>query len=117
MNGNLVPKHRIIQLGKWVNLLQLKGYDIKLNTTSRVPANSNAWFSGFTDAEGCFNLNVFKRKESNTGFRVILRFTLSQRDEKTLLLIKDLIKFGNVYKKKVKYLAYFCILILLLPIL
>lgn len=102
MNGNLVQEHRIIQLGKWVDFLQLKGYDIKLNPSSRVPTYCDAWFSGFTDAEGCFNLNVFKRKESNTGFRFIIRFTLPQRDDKTLLLIKDLIKLGNVSKKKSK---------------
>jgi len=100
LNGNLVQEHRINQLGKWVDHLQLKGYDIKLKTTSRIPTYYDAWFSGFTDAEGCFNLHVFKRKESNTGFRVIIRFTLPQRDEKTLLLIKDFIKFGNVSKKK-----------------
>jgi len=102
LNGNLVQEHRIIQLGKWIDLLQLKGYDIALNSTSRLPTYGDAWFSGFTDAEGCFNLHVFKRKESKTGFRVNIRFTLPQRDEKTLLLIKDLIKFGNVSKKKSK---------------
>lgn len=100
LNGNLVQEHRLNQLGQWIAHFKLKGYNIKLDTSSRIPTYDDAWFTWFTDAEGCFNLHVFNRKESKPNLRLNTRFTLSQRYEKTLLLIKDLIKFGNVSKKK-----------------
>jgi len=57
----------------------------------------DAWLSGFTDAEGCFNVSILKRLESKLGFIVILRFMLDQKDAESLLIsIKHLLNYGNV---------------------
>lgn len=58
------------------------------------------WIAGFTDAEGCFDLDIYKSRTS-VGFGVTLRFRLVQhaRDAK---LINNLISFlgcGKAYTK------------------
>lgn len=102
-NGNLVLENRSKQLNKWFNVLNtttIKDYAI-LNFNFKdqliVPSTSNAWLSGFTDAEGCFNVNIGIRKNTINGHRVILRFLLDQKDAySTLLNIKNLFGYGQV---------------------
>lgn len=61
------------------------------------PNLKDAWLSGFTDAEGCFNVAIQPRFNTVTGYRVSLRFILDQKNaESTLLQIRDLFKFGQV---------------------
>jgi hypothetical protein len=61
------------------------------------PNLSDAWLSGFTDAEGCFNVAIQPRVNTVTGFRISLRFLLDQKNaESTLLHVRDLFKFGQV---------------------
>lgn len=43
------------------------------------PTLNDAWLSGFTDAEGCFNVKIDKRSNTVTGFSVMLRFILDQK--------------------------------------
>ena len=57
------------------------------------------WLAGFISGEGCFILNLFKSSAYKTGFKIQLRFQITQhsRDEQ---LIKSLIEYfgcGNVY--------------------
>jgi hypothetical protein len=57
------------------------------------------WLAGFTSGEGCFILNLFKSSAYKTGFKVQLRFQITQhsRDE---ALFRSLIEYfgcGNVY--------------------
>ena len=53
--------------------------------------NSN-WFSGFSDGESCFTINIVKNSLSKIGYIVNLRFQVSQhiRDEN---LLKSMVKF------------------------
>ncbi len=61
------------------------------------PSLLDSWLSGFTDAEGCFNVNIKPRLQTITGYRVSLRFLLDQKNaESTLLKITDLFGFGQV---------------------
>ena len=124
-NGNLVLPNRLKQLSKWINVLNNKDIFIKPIFCSTVytsaydtvnikkidfidklilPSISDAWLSGFTDAEGCFNINIGVRKNTLNGHRVILRFLLDQKDAYfTLLNIRNLIGFGKVsIKSKTK---------------
>lgn len=92
-NGNLVIPRRINQLDVWLN--RLGGID--LNATPVIPSLTDSWLSGFTDAEGCFNINIFKRSDTLTGFRVMLRFLLDQKGAEQLLVhISTLFGFGTV---------------------
>ena len=65
------------------------------------PTLKDYWLSGFTDAEGCFNVKIEKRSNTYTGYRVILRFLLDQKNAQSLLLnIRELFGFGTVYLRK-----------------
>lgn len=128
-NGNLVLPHRHKQLGEWIKALnkeaylnlapsegptlersRLRGVATLANSslgrsfgwpTLMKPNLSDAWLSGFTDAEGCFNIAIQPRPNTVTGYRVSLRFLLDQKNaESTLLHVRDLFKFGQVFVRK-----------------
>ena len=84
-NGNLVLKKRNAQLKFWLEKL-----NIKQKNNIVYPLLNNSWLSGFIDAEGCFNVTLFKRKEMNLGYQVKLRFMIDQKDSlDTMLFIKS----------------------------
>ena len=118
-NGNLCLKHRILQLNRWITDINVKlsgGPGIRLDSrasiTSKIyglssllilietpilPTLNDAWLSGFTDAEGCFNVNLTTRANTKSGFRVQLRFFLDQKNAESFLnQIKDLFGYGAV---------------------
>ena len=94
-NGNLVLKHRIKQLSLWFSILDQKGVKLpKFNDKPISLTLDDAWLSGFTDAEGCFNVGITLRKDgrskrpatsetwptSNLSKRVVQRFILDQNN-------------------------------------
>ena len=105
-NGNLIIRHRINQLNKWyITLLKLKRLNIfqKFNIisipniilTPIKPSLNDSWLSGFTDAEGCFSVNIYNVKNKTELCQC--RYILDQKDGKDLLLyIRDILKYGNV---------------------
>jgi hypothetical protein len=101
-NGNLVLSHRLNQLGEWINVLnKSNNMQLVLNPTLMKSNLSDPWLSGFTDAEGCFNIKIQPRLNTITGYRVVIRFLWDQKDaEFTLLYIRDLFKFGQVNIRK-----------------
>nr|QCQ69106.1 LAGLIDADG endonuclease [Powellomyces hirtus] len=117
-NGNLAITKSVQHLGRWVNdvnaRLTLPGsviYGLCLPVTHInslfLPTLSDPWLSGFTDADGCFNVNICKRKEAKSGFRVILRFILDQKHAKLLLeFIRDLFGSGFVSIRGVDMYRY-----------
>lgn len=56
------------------------------------------WFVGFTDAEGCFIINPFLKKNelSISSFVFMFKITLHKDDEKVLRIIKDRLRIGGV---------------------
>lgn len=108
-NGNLVLIHRQSQLLYWINVFNSSVNLAKVEhiTTLMVPTLSDAWLSGFTDAEGCFNVKIEKRANTVTGYRVILRFLLDQKNaELVLLLIRDLFGYGQVSQRSKINIVY-----------
>ncbi len=107
-NGNLHLEHRIDQLINWYNILSIMPkFDItKFNldsipkpiTTPMKVTLDDAWLSGFTDAEGCFNITWVRKMYPRK------RFILDQKDaEKLLLHVKYLLlNCGTVYSRKTK---------------
>lgn len=87
-NGNLFLKHRIEQLDKWIKFLQSKSIN---NLSNERPVNislKDGWLSGFTDAEGCFNVHITKRDANTVGYNTKLRFILDQNDFYALEIIQ-----------------------------
>ena len=119
-NGNLCITHRITQLGKWLTDINLKLSTpgsiiygqcptITLITTPFKPSLTNAWLSGFTDAEGCFNVSITKRDNTVSGYRVNLRFLLDQKNSLYLLtLIRDLFGYGKVIVRSKDMYRFYC---------
>lgn len=96
-NGNLVLPHRIAQLKSWLKLLT----NIQLIETSVLPSLNDSWLSGFADAEGCFNVKIESRSNTVTGFRVVIRFLLDQKNAELLLLhVRNIFGYGNVSLRK-----------------
>lgn len=101
-NGNFFQEHRINQLRDWIYQLNQKGYNITHDPSPMwaLPSLTDAWLSGFTDAEGCFSTQITKRDSARTGFRISIRFTIAQRDNNSLLFIRQLFGFGSVHEFK-----------------
>jgi len=86
-NGNLVLNKRKIQLKRWLDAQNI----VEITTNNLLPSLANAWLSGIIDAEGCFNVTLFKREAMALGYQVKLRFMIDQKDSlDTLLIIKNL---------------------------
>lgn len=59
----------------------------------------DAWLSGFTDAEGCFNVTVSKNARFALGYVVRMRFILDQKNEAVLATVQALFGFGKVTER------------------
>lgn len=123
-NGNLVLEHRKSQLSYWIQVLnnnppsgfntsialdgvtstakELEKKIFKLELIDKLikPTTKDGWLSGFTDAEGCFNVQIDKRSNTVIAegyFRVMLRFILDQKNSEYLLLhIREIFGYGSV---------------------
>jgi len=119
-NGKFATTHRVTQLGKWLDEINLKLVTpgsrifglcstITLITTLFKPNLKNSWLSGFTDAEGCFNVNISIRNNTISGHRVQLRFMLDQKNAFELFsLIRDLFGQGKVILRSPNMYRYYC---------
>ena len=97
-NGNLAQNHRIKQLALWVDALNNRfGFDtIKLNNIPVSITLQDAWLSGFTDAEGCFNVSITANTRYTLGYVIKMRYLLDQKDNLILNKICELFEFGKV---------------------
>jgi len=78
--------------------INFKQQQRRYSTSSIV--NINPWIlTGFTDAEGCFNLSIVRNKKYKAGWAVLPRFqiTLHEKDKTLLEQIKDLFSVGQIY--------------------
>ncbi len=119
-NGNLCLKNRVTQLGKWITEINLRlstptsniyglCSTVSLITTLFKPSITNAWLSGFTDAEGCFNVSIIKRDNTVSGSSVILRFIIDQKNSLYLLtLIRDQFGYGKVIVRSKDMYRFYC---------
>ena len=97
-NGNLAVNNRIEQLSLWINALNNRfGSDtIKLNNTPVSITLQDAWLSGFTDAEGCFNISITANSRYTLGHVIKMRYLLDQKDSLILNKICELFGLGKV---------------------
>ena len=97
-NGNLAITRRIQQLSLWVQALNNRfgANTIVLINTSVSVTLQDAWLSGFTDAEGCFNVSITSNARYALGHVIKMRYLLDQKDSTILLIIRNLFGFGKV---------------------
>ncbi|KAM9988359.1 hypothetical protein ACTFIZ_005866, partial [Dictyostelium cf. discoideum] len=98
-NGNTLILHRQQQVIKWLTLINHLKWDLLILERRELEVNlTTSWLSGFTDAEGCFNITIQKRQEANFGYRVRAKFTLDQNHGQVVLTqICNLFGYGRVY--------------------
>ena len=97
-NGNLHLLHRINQLVAWEKLWNGKNKDNQLKAITKPVKLSlnNSWFSGFVDAEGCFNVYVAKNNKE-----VRLRFIVDQKEGALFFNdLKHILIHGSIYNRK-----------------
>ena len=56
----------------------------------------DAWLSGFTDAEGCFNVTITSNARYALGHVIRMRYILDQKDSSILQVIRNLFGLGKV---------------------
>lgn len=94
-NGNLVLDKRKVQIKKWLDTV-----NIEQKSNNVLPLINNSWLSGFIDAEGCFNVSLFKRKSMTLGYQVKLRFMIDHKDSlDDMLFIKDQLNLFISHRK------------------
>lgn len=93
INGKFVSKYKYEQLIK-------HDYNKDFNINILPPLNKlsldNYWLAGFTQADGCFHINVVKSKTHKTGYSIRLEYSLKQNNNLPLKLLYDLLKMGNI---------------------
>jgi hypothetical protein len=97
-NGNLAITRRIQQLYLWIQVLNHRfGENTILFIHTAVSITlQDAWLSGFTDAEGCFNVSITYNERYTLGHVIKMRYLLDQKDSSILLVIQNLFGFGKV---------------------
>jgi len=97
-NGNLAITHRILQLHLWVQALNNRfGANTILFIDTAVSVTlQDAWLSGFTDAEGCFNVSITSNARYTLGHVIKMRYLLDQKDNSILQVIQNIFGFGKV---------------------
>lgn len=94
-NGNLVLDKRKTQFLNWLKL-----FNVEKRDNQDLPSLNNAWISGLIDAEGCFNVTLFKRKSMKLGYQVKLRFMIDQKDNfNNMLFISKQLNLFLSYRK------------------
>ncbi|KAM9955272.1 hypothetical protein ACTFIW_000196 (mitochondrion) [Dictyostelium discoideum] len=98
-NGNTIIAHRQQQVSNWITLINNLKWDLIEIDRRKIEIDlTNSWLSGFTDAEGCFNITIQKRQETKFGYRVRAKFILDQNNGQVLLnQICTLFGYGRVY--------------------
>jgi group I intron endonuclease len=79
-----------------INMQESKRFFSSENLIRDIPQ----FITGFTDAEGCFNISIFKDNTFKLGWRVKLTFKISlhSKDKEVLELIKNYLKVGGITK-------------------
>lgn len=93
-NGNLFFDKRKKQLYKWLAI-----FNVNISKNEFVPTVNDAWLSGLIDAEGCFNVSLFKRKSMALGYQVKMRFMIDQKDSlKEMTYLKNILNLFLTYR-------------------
>ena len=97
-NGNLAMTNRVRQLSLWIQSLNRRfgANTIILIDTPVSVTLLDSWLSGFTDAEGCFNVSITYNPRYKLDHVIKMRYILDQKDNSIVTIIRDLFGFGKV---------------------
>lgn len=86
-NGNIVSPSKLEQFSSFVNGMYIKKlpYYPAFKKQLVIPSSEDSWLSGFTDAEGCFNASMHKRKNT---FR--FNYNVSQKWKKNIKVLESI---------------------------
>lgn len=94
-NGNIFFDKRKLHLDKWLNIHNIPKIDNNIK-----PSLFDGWISGLIDAEGCFNITLFKRKSVILCYQVKLRFMIDQKDNlNNMLYLKEILNLLLTHRK------------------
>ena len=95
INGKLVSNYKYDQL---IKHNYSEDFNINILPALNYLSLDNPWLAGFTQAGGCFFINVVnsKTKTHKTGYSVRLEFSLKQNDELPLILLYNSLGMGNI---------------------
>lgn len=70
-------------------------------TITPLAVYSPEWVSGFVDGEGCFFINIYKRKDSvlGEGVKLVLKITQDNRNSDLLASFVEIFKCGAIYSQ------------------
>lgn len=59
------------------------------------------WVSGFVEGEGCFFINIYKRKDSvlGEGVKLVFKITQDKRNKEVLALLSSIFGCGKIYNQ------------------
>lgn len=103
-NGNLLLDKTNARFKLWLdarNNFKEKDFCPLLKQNKDFSFDGNSWLSGFIDAEGCFNGQKILDNRYTLGFRVRLRFILSQKNEyRVLEKVQLFLQSGSIGVRK-----------------
>lgn len=69
-------------------------------TLNRISKRIGFYLSGFTDGEGSFNISLINRNDYKNGWKVVVAFNISQKDNTIPLLFKKVLNCGTIRYRK-----------------
>jgi hypothetical protein len=69
-----------------------------------------AWFvTGFTEAEGCFNINIYKTKAGKLTAKLRFSLAIMENDTELLNQIRNFLNCGNISKPRSNGMIHFTV--------
>ncbi|KAM4054277.1 LAGLIDADG endonuclease (mitochondrion) [Hirsutella rhossiliensis] len=93
INGKFVTESKYNQL---IRQNYSKYFNIRILPPLKRLFLDNFWLAGFTQADGCFYINIVKSPTNETGYSVRLEYSIKQKDKLPLELLHDHLKTGNI---------------------
>lgn len=84
--------------------LRLSRWDLERSLLKSKVSIDPDWLSGFVEGEGCFLVNIYKRKDSvlGEGVKLVFKITQDKRNSEVLALFSSIFDCGKVYNQSPK---------------
>lgn len=111
-NGNLVTNHKLETFKTWFNywenkknnqeFMALIGSDFILQDkpNPELLSLTNSWLCGFIDADGCWNISIYKTPSKKNPAASVRLFVASQNDPEWIMNIITILELGRKKTKK-----------------